>query len=404
MELAGKRIILGVTGSIAAYKAVYLLRLLIKEGAEVQIIMTPAAKEFVGPVTFSALSGSAVLSDFFASEGGNWNSHVDMGVSADLMLVAPITATTLGKMANGVADNLLVTTYLSARCPVILAPAMDMDMYRHPSTQRNIDVLKKYGNLVIEPGSGELASGLEGRGRMEEPEEILRFIKQLGSEPSKKKLLNKRILVTAGPTHENIDPVRFIGNHSSGKMGIAIAEAFAAEGASVSLIIGPVSTETHAAGILVTKVTSASEMYEACRVLMEGMDVAVFNAAVSDFTPVQVSGKKVKRGDGEWKLQLEPTRDIAAEMGKRKREGQILVGFALETDNEEQNAQSKLKKKNLDLVVLNSMRDEGAGFGTDTNRVTMIDRSGNAEKFELKPKSQVASDLVRRVIKLIEHA
>lgn len=404
MELAGKRIILGVTGSIAAYKAVYLLRLLIKEGAEVQVIMTPAAKEFVGPVTFSALSGSAVLSDFFASEGGNWNSHVDMGVSADLMLVAPITATTLGKMANGVADNLLVTTYLSARCPVILAPAMDMDMYRHPSTQRNIDVLKKYGNLVIEPGSGELASGLEGRGRMEEPEEILRFIKQLGSEPSKKKLLNKRILVTAGPTHENIDPVRFIGNHSSGKMGIAIAEAFAAEGASVSLIIGPVSLETHAAGIQVTKVTSASEMYEACRVLMEGMDVAVFNAAVSDFTPVQVSGKKVKRGDGEWKLQLEPTRDIAAEMGKRKREGQILVGFALETDNEEQNAQSKLKKKNLDLVVLNSMRDEGAGFGTDTNRVTMIDRSGNAEKFELKPKIQVASDLVRRVIKMIEHA
>jgi phosphopantothenoylcysteine decarboxylase/phosphopantothenate--cysteine ligase len=308
-------------------------------------------------------------------------------------------------MAHGVADNLLVTTYLSARCPVIVAPAMDMDMYQHPSTQRNLDLLKGIGNLVIEPGSGELASGLEGRGRMEEPEEILSFIRQLGgSEPSKKKLLNKRILVTAGPTHENIDPVRFIGNHSSGKMGIAIAEAFAAEGASVSLVIGPVALETHAAGIQVTRVTSASEMFEACSVLMEDIEVAVFNAAVSDYTPVQTAGKKVKRGEGDWTLHLEPTRDIAAEMGRRKKDGQVLVGFALETDHEEENALSKLKKKNLDLVVLNSMRDEGAGFGTDTNRVTMIDRSGNLEKFELKPKSQVASDLVRRVIKLIEHA
>ncbi len=404
MELAGKRIILGVTGSIAAYKAVYLLRLLIKEGADVQVIMTPAAKEFVGPVTFSALSGKTVLSDFFASECGDWNSHVDMGVSADLMLVAPVTATTLGKMANGVADNLLVTTYLSARCPVIVAPAMDMDMYRHPSTQRNLDILKGYGNLVIEPGSGELASGLEGRGRMEEPEEILRFIRQVGSEPSKKKLLNKQVLVTAGPTHENIDPVRFIGNHSSGKMGFAIAEAFAAEGATVSLVTGPVSQETHTAGIEVTRVTSAREMFEACSGLMEQMDVAVFNAAVSDYTPAETSGKKVKRGEEEWTIQLKPTRDIAAEMGKRKSEGQVLVGFALETDNELEHARSKLKKKNLDLMVLNSMQDEGAGFGTDTNRVTMIDRSGNSEKFELKPKNQVASDLVGRVIKMIDDA
>ena len=404
MELAGKRIILGVTGSIAAYKAVYLLRLLIKEGADVQVIMTPAAKEFVGPVTFSALSGKTVLSDFFASECGDWNSHVDMGVSADLMLVAPVTATTLGKMANGVADNLLVTTYLSARCPVIVAPAMDMDMYRHPSTQRNLDILKGYGNLVIEPGSGELASGLEGRGRMEEPEEILRFIRQVGSEPSKKKLLNKQVLVTAGPTHENIDPVRFIGNHSSGKMGFAIAEAFAAEGATVSLVTGPVSQETHTAGIEVTRVTSAREMFEACSGLMEQMDVAVFNAAVSDYTPAKTSGKKVKRGEGDWTIQLKPTRDIAAEMGKRKSEGQVLVGFALETDNELEHARSKLKKKNLDLMVLNSMQDEGAGFGTDTNRVTMIDRSGNSEKFELKPKNQVASDLVGRVIKMIDDA
>jgi len=404
MELAGKRLILGVTGSIAAYKAVYLLRLFIKEGADVQVIMTPSAREFVGPVTFSALSGSPVLTDFFASEGGDWNSHVDMGVSADLMLVAPLTATTLGKMAHGIADNLLITTYLSARCPVVVAPAMDMDMYRHASTRRNLDILKGYGNLVIDPGSGELASGLEGRGRMEEPEAILDFIKQMDVEPSKKKLLNRRVLVTAGPTHENIDPVRFIGNHSSGKMGFAIAEAFAAEGASVSLITGPVSLDTRTAGIELTRVTTAEQMYRACSELMEQMDIAVFNAAVSDYTPVETSPKKVKRGDGVWAIRLEPTTDIAAEMGKRKSEGQILVGFALETDKEEENAFSKLKKKNLDLVVLNSMQDEGAGFGTDTNRVSMIDRSGRVEKFDLKSKDQVANDLVNRVIKMIDHA
>ena len=404
MELAGKRIILGVTGSIAAYKAAYLLRLLIKEGAEVQVIMTPAAKEFVGPVTFSALSGNTVLSDFFASEGGDWNSHVDMGISADLMLIAPITATTLAKMAHGVADNILLTTYLSARCPVVVAPAMDMDMYHHPSTQGNLEILKGYGNLVIEPASGELASGLEGRGRMEEPEEILNYIRQMASEPSKKKLLNKRVLVTAGPTHENIDPVRFIGNHSSGKMGMAIAKAFAAEGASVSLVIGPVSLDTRVAGIDVTRVTSAREMYEACSALMDKMDVAVFNAAVSDYTPLEPSGKKVKRAEGDWTIRLEPTRDIAAEMGRRKLKGQVLVGFALETDREEEHAQTKLEKKNLDLIVLNSMQDAGAGFGTDTNRVTMIDRSGNSEKFELKPKIQVAYDLVKRVIKMIDDA
>ena len=404
MDLAGLRIILGVTGSIAAYKAVYLLRLLMKEGAEVQVIMTPTAKEFVGPVTFSALSGKTVLSDFFSPEGGDWNSHVDMGVSADLMIVAPITATTLGKMANGVADNLLLTTYLSARCPVIVAPAMDMDMYKHPSTQRNLEVLKGYGNLVIEPGKGELASGLEGPGRMEEPEAILSKIRQIKSEPSKKKLLNKQVLVTAGPTHENIDPVRFIGNHSSGKMGFAIAEAFAAEGAEVHLVTGPVALETNAEGVEVVRVTSAREMFERCSELMDRMDVAVFNAAVSDYTPASLSGKKVKRGTGEWTIQLKPTRDIAAEMGQRKSEGQVLVGFALETDNEEEHARQKLEKKNLDLVVLNSMQDRGAGFGTKTNRVSMIDRMGNIEKYELKPKTQVAVDLVQRVLKILEDA
>jgi len=404
MDLAGKRIILGVTGSIAAYKAVYLLRLLMKEGAEVQVIMTPAAREFVGPVTFSALSGKPVLSDFFSSEGGDWNSHVEMGVSADLMLIAPVTATTLGKMANGVADNLLVTTYLSARCPVIVAPAMDMDMYRHPSTQRNLEIIQGYGNLLIEPGAGELASGLEGPGRMEEPEKILTFIRQIKSGPSKKKLLNKRVLVTAGPTHENIDPVRFIGNHSSGKMGFAIAEAFAAEGAKVSLVTGPVSLDTSEAGVEIFRVRSAGEMFERCKTLMEQMDVAVFNAAVSDFTPVSVSENKVKRGRDEWTIKLTPTRDIAAEMGKRKSAGQLLVGFALETDNELEHARQKLEKKNLDLIVLNSMQDRGAGFGTDTNRVTMIDRMGNVDKFELKPKEQVAIDLVQRVIKMVENA
>ncbi len=404
MKLTGKRIILGVTGSIAAYKSVYLLRLLIKEGAEVQVIMTVSAKEFVGPVTFSALSGKPVLSEFFNSEGGDWNSHVDMGVSADLLLIAPATATTLGKMAHGIADNLLVTTYLSARCPVVVATAMDMDMYGHPSTQENLKILKGYGNLVIEPGQGELASGLEGRGRMEEPEEILNFIRQIDSGPFKKKLLNKKVMVTAGPTHENIDPVRFIGNHSSGKMGYAIAEAFAAEGAAVTIVSGPVSIETRAAGIKVINVTSAREMYEVCLELSESINIAVFCAAVADFTPVETSSEKVKRGMEEWTIRLAPTKDIAAEMGQTKKAEQIFVGFALETNNELANAHSKLKRKNLDLVVLNSLNEEGAGFGTDTNKVTMIDRFGITDEYELKPKSQVAKDLVDRVLKMTRDA
>lgn len=404
MELAGKRIILGVTGSIAAYKAVYLLRLLIREGADVQVIMTPSAKEFVGPVTFAALSGKPVLSEFFSSEGGDWNSHVDMGVSADLMLVAPVTATTLGKMAHGIADNLLVTTYLSARCPVIVAPAMDMDMFEHPTTQENLNILKGYGNLVIEPGRGELASGLEGRGRMEEPEEILNYILKFAPVTSKKKLLNKRVLVTAGPTYESIDPVRFIGNHSTGKMGYAIAGAFAAEGAKVTLVSGPVSIENRARGVEVIDVTTAGEMFEVCMGLVDSIDIAVFNAAVSDFTPVETSSQKVKRGKEQWTIRLAPTRDIAAAMGQAKKEEQLFVGFALETNNELEHARSKLQKKNLDLIVLNSLREEGAGFGTDTNKVTMIDRSGNTEEYELKPKSQVAVDLVERVVKMTGNA
>jgi phosphopantothenoylcysteine decarboxylase/phosphopantothenate--cysteine ligase len=404
MKLAGKRIILGVTGSIAAYKAAYLLRLLVKEGASVQVVMTPSAKEFVGPVTLSVLSGNTVLCEFFSSEGGDWNSHVDLGVTSDLMVIAPVTATTLGKMAHGIADNLLVATYLSARCPVVLAPAMDMDMYRHPSTSENIRILRSFGNHVIEPATGELASGLDGKGRMEEPEEIIRFIKELEMVPSKKKLLNKRVLVTAGPTHEKIDPVRFIGNYSSGKMGYAIAEAFAEEGAMVLLVSGPVSHVTPPRGVQVVHVTSAREMYEACREAIEETDIAVFNAAVADYTPVTTSSRKMKHGREEWTLQLKPTQDVAYEMGSLKKEGQLFVGFALETDRGIEEARGKLARKNLDLIVLNSLQEEGAGFGTDTNKITMIDRNGTEEEYELKPKRLVALDLVNRVIKMTGNA
>jgi len=404
MELRGKKIILGITGSIAAYKAVYLLRLLVREGAEVRVIMTETAKEFVGPVTFAALSGQAVLSDFFKPVGGEWNSHVDLGVNADLMLIAPVTATTMGKMAGGVADNLLVTTYLSARCPVVLAPAMDMDMYAHPSTQKNLETLKSWGNLVIDPQSGELASGLEGKGRMAEPESILDFLKALDEGPSKKKLLNFKVLVTAGPTHENIDPVRFIGNHSSGKMGYAIATAFAEQGAEVELISGPVSLETSHPGIKLTQVGSAAEMYEAASRKIEECRVAVFSAAVADFTPDQVSSLKVKKGKEDWELRLVPTRDIAAELGKNKRKDQLFVGFALETDHGMDNARKKLEAKNLDLIVLNMAGEEGAGFASDTNRVTMLDRSGGLYEYEQKPKQAVAADLFDRVDKMMGDA
>jgi phosphopantothenoylcysteine decarboxylase/phosphopantothenate--cysteine ligase len=403
MNLAGKRIILGITGSIAAYKAVFLLRLLVKEGASVQVVMTPSAKEFVGPVTFSALSGKTVQSEFFSSGGGDWNSHVEMGVSADLMIIAPLTATTLGKMAGGIADNLLVATYLSARCPVVVAPAMDMDMLSHPSTRRNLEVIRGDGIHVIEPVTGELASGMEGRGRMEEPDAIIQFIRGLDTGPVKKKLLNKQVLVTAGPTQESIDPVRYIGNRSSGKMGYAIAEAFASQGARVHLVSGPVSLQMNHPLVEVTRVASASEMYDACKALAGAMDIAVFNAAVADFTPVVRSSQKMKRGKEEWSLRLKPTRDIAGELGREKREGQMFVGFALETGHGMENAAAKLETKNLDLVVLNSL-EEGTGFESDTNRVTMIDRAGKVEEYELKPKQQVAADLVERVIKMIEHA
>lgn len=399
MRLKGKHIILGITGSIAAYKAAVLLRLLVKEGAEVQVVITPAGKEFITPVTLSALSGKPVISEFFETSDGTWNSHVDLGLWADLILIAPATATTLGKMVNGIADNMLITTYLSAKCPVLLAPAMDLDMFVHPSTQRNINILKDYGNIVLDPVTGELASGLEGKGRMEEPENILeKVVDQL---TRKKKLLNKTFLVTAGPTHEKIDPVRFIGNYSSGKMGYAIADALVAEGAKVILVSGPVTVSAENRNIQVVQVESAAEMYEVSLEAFKKADGAVMCAAVADFTPTKKASEKTKRGKENWSIELEPTKDIAAELGKQKTNGKILVGFALETNNELNNAQSKLEKKNLDFIVLNSLNDKGAGFGTDTNKITILEKGNKKYDFELKTKKEVACDIVHKIIERI---
>ena len=400
MRLEGKNIILGITGSIAAYKAAILLRLLIKEGASVQVVITKAGKEFITPVTLSALSGKPVVSEFFGANDGTWNSHVDLGLWADLMLVAPATAATIGKMANGIADNMLVTTYMSAKCPVFIAPAMDLDMFAHPSTQKNISILKQFGNVIIEPGTGELASGLEGKGRMEEPENILEIV--VNHFNRKKKLLNKKFLVTAGPTFEKIDPVRFIGNYSSGKMGYAIAEELAENGAQVILVSGPVSVSTNKTGISVTSVESASEMYAECILQFSDCDGAIMCAAVSDFTPTEPEKLKTKRGKDNWNLELKPTKDIAASLGEAKSDDQILVGFALETNDEIANAHSKLKKKNLDFIVLNSLNEKGAGFKVDTNKITIIDKSNNQQVFELKSKRDVAVDIVQKVISLLK--
>ena len=398
MRLKGKNIILGITGSIAAYKAAMLLRLFIKEGAEVQVVITPAGKEFITPVTLSALSNKPVVSEFFGANDGTWNSHVDLGLWADLMVIAPATAATMGKMANGIADNMLITTYLSTKCEVMVAPAMDLDMFAHPSTQRNIATLKEYGDIIVEPGSGELASGLEGKGRMEEPENILEEVVKYFC--LKKKLLNKSFLVTAGPTFEKIDPVRFIGNYSSGKMGYAIAEELANEGANVTLVSGPVSVATSHPQINTIKVESAEEMYAASVIAFKNSDGAVMCAAVADFTPVDTAEVKTKRGKKNWSLELEPTKDIAAELGALKKEDQLLVGFALETNDELANAQKKLQKKNFDFIVLNSLKDEGAGFGVDTNKITIVDKDNNQEVFELKVKIEVAKDVVNKIIEV----
>ena len=393
--LKGKKIVLGITGSIAAYKAAILVRLLVKAGAEVQVVMTPAAKEFIAPLTLSTLSGNNVLSEFFNERSGEWNSHVNLGLWADAMIIAPATAATIGKMVSGVADNLLVTTYLSMKAPVFVAPAMDLDMYAHPSTQRNLEILKSYGNRIIEPASGELASHLVGKGRMEEPENIVRHLEEFFSSSSS--LAGKKVVITAGPTYEKIDPVRFIGNYSSGKMGFALAEECAACGADVTLVAGPVSLKTPHASIKRIDVESASEMYEAARSEFEDADAAILCAAVADFTPDNKATEKIKREKGgNLLLELKPTPDIAASLGAAKRPDQRLVGFALETNNAESNARDKLARKNLDFIVLNSLEDKGAGFAVDTNKVTIIDAE-KATQYPLKSKKEVARDIVKHL-------
>jgi phosphopantothenoylcysteine decarboxylase/phosphopantothenate--cysteine ligase len=399
MRLEGKKIILGITGSIAAYKAAILLRLLVREGAEVQVVITPAGKEFITPVTLSALSGKPVISEYFGAGDGTWNSHVDLGLWADAMLVAPATAASLGKMAQGIADNMLITTYLSAKCPVFIAPAMDLDMFAHPSTQRNLAILNEYGNTIIEPQTGQLASGLEGKGRMEEPENILETVVDFFNR--KKKLLNKTFLVSAGPTFEKIDPVRFIGNYSSGKMGYAIAEELAARGARVQLVSGPVSVTIQNPGVQLISVESATEMYNECIQRFPRCNGAVMSAAVADFAPVSPESLKTKRGNTNWNIELQPTRDIAEALGKMKSDKQLLAGFALETNDELENAQRKLQKKNLDFIVLNSLNDAGAGFRVDTNKITIIDKNNNQQTFELKSKKEVAADIVEKIISML---
>lgn len=393
--LKGKHIILGVTGSIAAYKAATLTRLLVKEGANVKVVMTPLAKEFITPLTMATLSKSPIMVDFYNPENGDWNSHVDLGLWADLYLIAPASANTIGKMAGGIADNLLLTTYLSAKCPVMVAPAMDLDMYKHPVTQRNLKVLQSFGNIIIEPESGELASGLIGKGRMEEPERIVAFIADYFARQEDFK--GKKVVVTAGPTYEKIDPVRFIGNYSSGKMGLAIAEEFAGRGAEVVLVCGPVNLKTSHPAIRRVDVESAVQMYEVTSKEFVNSDVAVLSAAVADFTPKEKADHKIKRGKDDLLLELLPTKDIAAELGRIKTASQLLVGFALETNDEEVNALSKMQRKNLDMIVLNSLNDKGAGFSVDTNKVTILDKAGDKTVYELKTKVEVAKDIVDQI-------
>ncbi len=399
--LNGKHIILGISGGIAAYKSVFLLRLLIKAGAEVQVVITPNGKQFITPVTLSALSGKPVVSEFFTANTGEWHSHVDLGLWADAMVIAPATASTIAKMANGIADNMLITTYLSAKSTVFVAPAMDLDMMCHPSTVRNIELLKSYGNLIIESKEGELASHLVGKGRMAEPEDIVAVLSSFFA--SKNDLIGKKVIITAGPTHERIDPVRFIGNYSSGKMGYAIADECAARGADVTLISGPVSGLKVSEKVKVINVVSAREMLAAAECAFDDADVAIMAAAVADYAPAECHDKKIKREeDGIENIRLIKNPDIAATLGKKKRANQLLIGFALETDNEEMHALSKLARKNLDAIVVNSLRDKGAGFGVDTNKVNIIYKDGHTEEYPLKPKTEVAKDIVDSVIKLID--
>lgn len=389
-KLQGKHIVLGITGSIAAYKSCTLIRGLIKEGAEVQVVITPAGKEFITPLTLSTLTGKAVVSEFFDRRDGSWHSHVDLGQWADLMVIAPASANTIAKMARGIADNMLLTTYLSMKAPVMVAPAMDLDMYAHPATQENLNRLREYGNLIIEPASGELASHLIGKGRMEEPEIILRhIIRKLATTDE---LAGKRVLITAGPTYERIDPVRFIGNYSSGKMGITLAEACAMHGAEVELIAGPIQLTTDHPGIHRTNVVSAAEMYDAAVEMFPRCDAAILCAAVADFTPDTCADEKIKR-KGEMTLRLQPTQDIAARLGECKSDHQNIIGFALETEHELQNARDKMLRKGLDAIVLNSLRDKGAGFCHDTNKVTILTENEQRD-FPLKTKTEVARDII----------
>lgn len=426
-SLEGKKIVLGITGSIAAYKACLIIRLLVKRGAEVQVVITPAGKEFITPITLSALTSKPVISEFFSQRDGTWHSHVDLGLWADAMLIAPATASTIGKMAHGIADNMLITTYLSMKAPVFVAPAMDLDMYAHPSTQHNLEILQSYGNHIIEPGIGFLASKLEGKGRMEEPENIVEFLEAY-FEPEAKKpsdptasshgadsaaqpfadavpptptcrdLDGKKVLITAGPTYEKIDPVRFIGNYSSGKMGFALAEECHRRGADVTMVCGPVSLSMQLSSAEIERidVESATEMHEACVKLYPSVDAGILCAAVADFAPASVADKKIKRTGDEMVIRLRPNPDIAASLGEIKTKRQTLVGFALETNDEESNAQAKLKKKNFDFIVLNSLQDKGAGFKTDTNKISIISAGGKVD-YPLKSKKDVAKDIVDKL-------
>lgn len=395
--LENKKIVLGITGGIAAYKACNLARLLIKKGAEVQVVMTPSAKEFITPLTLSTLTHKPVVSEFFDRRDGSWHSHVDIGLWADAMIVAPATASSIGKMANGIADNMLVTTYLSMKAPVFVAPAMDLDMFAHPSTQQNIQRLVAYGNHIIEPGTGFLASKLEGKGRMEEPEKIVEVLEQYFAK--QQRLSGKKVLITAGPTYEKIDPVRFVGNYSSGKMGFALAEACALQGAEVTLVSGPVMLQTKHPAIRRIDVESAQEMYDAATSHFPEADITILSAAVADFTPETTADKKIKRKGDELVLNLRPTQDIAAALGTLKKDNQLLVGFALETDNEMQNAQSKMERKNLDFIVLNSLQDKGAGFRVDTNKITILDRQQGTTAYDVKTKQEVAEDIVEYIVR-----
>lgn len=408
-SLKGKHFVVGITGSIAAYKTCSLIRLLIKAGAEVQVVITPAGKEFITPITLSALTSKPVISEFFSQRDGSWHSHVDLGLWADAMIIAPATASTIGKMAHGIADNMLITTYLSMKAPVFVAPAMDLDMYRHPSTVNNLNVLRTYGNHIIEAADGELASHLVGKGRMEEPEKIFEVLSAFFNDKQSEQLAcnndlaGKRILITAGPTHEKLDAVRFVGNYSTGKMGFALAESCANRGAEVELIAGPVELTVDHPHIHRTDVVSAQEMFEAATSLFPSVDAGILCAAVADFTPIKKADHKIKReGSGNLHLELQPTQDIAATLGKLKTAKQHLVGFALETDNEQHNACDKLRRKNLDFIVLNSLNDKGAGFAYDTNKVTILTAQGKTTEYPIKSKKLVADDIVEELVSLFK--